>query len=167
MHFVPIAQCLGLIAAANIVPPVARILVGSRFSRPLDGGRVWVDGRPLFGKTKTVRGVVLAVLAGALIGYVMGVGATLGAAAAIAAMAGDIASSFCKRRLGLRSSVPAPGLDQIPESLLPAIVCAAPMSLLWYDVVMVVALFAAGDAILSPDYRRWRFPWEWPAGSAG
>lgn len=61
----------------------------------------------------------------------------------------------------------APGLDQIPESLLPAIACAGPLNLSLYDFVVVVLLFAIGDAIMSPDYRRWRFPWEKLASSAG
>jgi hypothetical protein len=69
--------------------------------------------------------------------------------------------------MGLKSSAPVPGLDQIPESLLPAVACAAPLSLSWHDIVAIVVLFTLGDAIMSPDYRRWRFPWERRTGSAG
>ena len=104
-----IAQCLGLIATANVIPPLASIVFGTRFKGPVDAGVVWFDGRPLLGSSKTLRGIVLAVPASALVSYLMGLGAILGAAAAISTMAGDIASSFCKRRMGLRSSAPGAG----------------------------------------------------------
>lgn len=165
MHLTSIAQCLGLIATANVIPPLASIVFGTRFNGPVDAGVVWFDGRPLLGSSKTLRGMVLAVPASAFVSYLMGLGAMLGAMAGISAMAGDMASSFCKRRMGLKSSAPAVGLDQIPESLFPAIACTGPLSLSWYDVVAIVMLFALGDAIVSPSYRRWRLPWEGPANS--
>ena len=167
MHLTAIAQCLALIATANIIPPAAKLLLAARFSLPVDAGGVCFDGRPLLGPSKTLRGVLFAVPGSALVSYLMGLGAVLGATVGIWAMAGDMASSFCKRRMGLKSSAPVAGLDQIPESLLPAIACAGPLNLSWYDVVTVVVLFTLGDAIMSPDYRRWRFPWERRAGSAG
>ena len=165
MDLVSVAQCLALIVTANIVPPAASIVFKDRCAWTIDGGVDWFDGRPLFGRSKTLRGLILAVVGGAAVGHVIGLTWTLGAFTALSAMAGDLVSSFCKRRMGLRSSGPAPGLDQIPESLLPAIVCAGPLSLTWYDIVAVVVLFTIGDAIMSPDYRRWRFPWERRANS--
>lgn len=165
MHLTSIARCLGLIATANVIPPVTSFLFGAKFSRPVDAAVVWFDGRPLLGPSKTVRGILFAVTSAALVGHLMGLGASLGAMAGMSAMAGDTASSFCKRRMGLMSSAPAPGLDQIPESLLPAIVCAGPLNMSWYDIIAVVFLFALGDALLSPGYRRCRFPWERRASS--
>lgn len=165
MDLVSIAQCLTLIITANIVPPAASIAFGKRCNWPVDGGLDWLDGRPLVGRSKTFRGLLLAVAAAALVGHLIGLTWTLGAFTALSAMAGDLLSSFCKRRLGLRSSAPAPVLDQIPESLLPAIACAGPLSLSWHDIALVVILFTIGDAIMSPDYRRWRFPWEGRASS--
>lgn len=165
MHFTSIAQCLGLIATANVIPSLASIVFGKRCNWPVDGGLDWLDGRPLFGRSKTLRGLFLAVAAAALAGHLIGLTWTVGAVTALSAMAGDLLSSFCKRRLGLRSSAPAPVLDQIPESLLPAIACAGTLNLSWFDIVVVVLLFTLGDAIMSPDYRRWRFPWERRTGS--
>ena len=165
MNLVSVAQCFALIITANIVPPAVSIATKDCCAWPIDGGLDWFDGRPLFGDSKTLRGLILAVVGGAAVGCLIGVTWRLGASAALSAMAGDLFSSFCKRRLGLGASAPALGLDQIPESLLPAIACAAPLGLSWYDIVTIVVLFAIGDAIVSPDYRRWRFPWEKPAGS--
>ena len=160
MNLVSVAQCFALIVTANIVPPAVRIVTKNCCAWPVDGGLDWFDGRPLFGRSKTLRGLVLAVVGGAAVGHLISLTWTLGALAAISAMAGDLLSSFCKRRLGLGASAPAPGLDQIPESLLPAIACAGPLGLSWYDIVTIVVLFTIGDAIMSPDYRQWRFPWE-------
>jgi CDP-2,3-bis-(O-geranylgeranyl)-sn-glycerol synthase len=67
----------------------------------------------------------------------------------IAAMAGDTLSSFMKRRMGLASSSRASGLDQIPESLLPALACRSLLGLSAADIVAVVALFLIGEVVLA------------------
>jgi CDP-2,3-bis-(O-geranylgeranyl)-sn-glycerol synthase len=64
-------------------------------------------------------------------------------------MAGDLASSFVKRRIGYPSSGRAPGLDQIPEALLPALATMNLMALTIVDVIAVVALFSVGELVLS------------------
>ncbi len=64
-------------------------------------------------------------------------------------MAGDLFSSFVKRRLGLPASERATGLDQVPESLLPALVCAYGLELEWLDVVIVTGIFFVGEIALS------------------
>ena len=78
MHLWSILQLLILLMLANGTPVVAKKFLGERFTYPLDGGVVFVDGRPLFGRSKTIRGVVLAVLvttAGApMIGLEWGIG---------------------------------------------------------------------------------------------
>ena len=160
MHLLSIAQCLALVAAANVAPPAAAIVFGRWFAWPVDGGTEWPDGRHLFGRSKTLRGLIVAVAAGALVGRLIGLSWVRGASAASSAMAGDLLSSFYKRRLGLSPSAPALGLDQLPECLLPAIVCAAPLDMSWIDIAAAVLVFSIGDLMISPHYRRWRFPWE-------
>ena len=54
----------------------------------------------------------------------------LGALVAASAMAGDCLSSFIKRRFGLEPSRMTLGLDQVPESLFPAVACSAYLPLL-------------------------------------
>jgi len=89
VHLWSILQLLVLLMLANGTPVVAKKFLGERFTYPLDGGVVFVDGRPLFGRSKTIRGVVLAVLvttAGApMIGLEWGIGVLVGTFA----MAGD------------------------------------------------------------------------------
>jgi hypothetical protein len=44
----------------------------------------------------------------------------------------------------------APGLDQIPEALLPTVAAAFYLELTLLDVVLIVALFFSLEVILSP-----------------
>jgi hypothetical protein len=61
-------------------------------------------------------------------------------------MAGDLLSSFVKRRLNLPPSSRATGLDQIPESLLPALVCRGALSSSGLDIAICVGVFLVGLA---------------------
>jgi hypothetical protein len=69
--------------------------------------------------------------------------------AASAALAGDLCSSFVKRRLNFAPSSKAFGLDQVPKSLLPLLACRAALSLTAADVVLGVGIFLTGEVILS------------------
>lgn len=144
-----IAVVLLLLAVANGAPVVVARLLGGRWAHPLDGGMIWPDGRPVLGRSKTVRGLVasLAMTAGAA--PVVGLTATDGFAFAAAAMAGDLVASFVKRRMGLAPSSMATGLDQVPESLLPCFVLAERLRLSWVDIIAITGLFWIGELILS------------------
>jgi len=153
LHILALAQSLALLAVANGAPVIAKRLLGETFAWPIDGGWSLRDGQPLFGKSKTVRGVALAVIGTAIAGWLVGPGPGAGAAAGLAAMAGDLTSSFAKRRLKLAPSSEAPGLDQVPESLLPLLLLAERAGLSAIDVVLGVALFWGGEMVLS----RWLY----------
>jgi CDP-2,3-bis-(O-geranylgeranyl)-sn-glycerol synthase len=87
--------------------------------RPIDGGRTFVDGYPILGKGKTVRGLAVGILSAIIVaslqsivkytfdplifGFLMGSGAMLG----------DMVKSFFKRRLNIQSGRPLPLLDQL------------------------------------------------------
>lgn len=112
-------QVLIIITVANAAPVVLSFLLGPRDGQPVDGGRRWRDGRRLFGSSKTVRGVIAAVVATTLVTALLGLPPLAGAAAGTLAMVGDLASSFTKRRLGLVPSSRFIGVDQVPEAFLP------------------------------------------------
>jgi hypothetical protein len=65
------------------------------------------------------------------------------------AMAGDLVSSFCKRRLGLPSSGRASGPDPIPESPLPLLACRDLLALRSADILVCVVMFVIGEVVLS------------------
>ncbi len=143
-------KLLILIAVANGAPVMATRLLGERFAHPLDGGLCLWDGRPLFGRSKTVRGLLVAVAATALVAALLGFSWRTGALFGAAAMVGDLFSSFLKRRLGIPSSGQAAGLDQIPESLFPLLACYRLLDLSPLAVAVVVVLFTAGQVVISP-----------------
>jgi len=107
------------------------------------------DHRPLLGRSKTIRGVVASVALATLAAPAAGLPLTIGATIGMAAMAGDIFSSFVKRRLGMASSSQALGLDQIPESLLPLLAVQPALSLDVSEIVLVTAFFLVGELVLS------------------
>jgi CDP-archaeol synthase len=136
-------RLLVLLGVANSAPIAAKHLLGVRWNAPIDAGWRFVDGRPLLGSSKTVRGFVAAVagaaLAAALLGYSLGLGAEVGALA----MLGDALSSFVKRRLGVTPSGRAIGIDQIPEALLPLLVIRGTLALSLLQIAAITLAFFA------------------------
>lgn len=149
-----ILALLFLVFVANGTPVVLKRVLGERFAFPLDGGVAFVDGRPLLGRAKTVRGIVLAVVATSMAAPMVGLDWKIGAVVGTAAMAGDVFSSFVKRRFGLPSSSRVTGLDQVPESLFPLLACSGALSLTLAEIAAVTALFFVGDIALSPLFFR-------------
>jgi CDP-diglyceride synthetase len=149
MQVFVILQLLILLMLANGTPVIAKKLLGDRYSYPLDGNLTFADGRPLFGHSKTIRGVVLAVLVTTAGAPLIGLGWKTGFLVGSFAMAGDLVSSFSKRRLNLPSSSRASGLDQVPESLFPLLACRYLLSLAVADIAVCVVMFFVGEVVLS------------------
>jgi len=145
----PILQSLVILTLANTAPLIAKKVLGARFSHPVDGGLTFFDKRPLLGSSKTVRGIVVSILATAACAPVVGVEPEVGAIMAATAMAGDLLASFAKRRFNLPPSSQALGLDQLPESLLPLLVGQQALSLTGIDIVVVLAIFFFGELIFA------------------
>lgn len=137
----PLLQLLCLIVVANGSPILIRLILKTGLNRPVDGGLRFIDARPVFGPAKTWAGLVTAVAATGLTATAVGLPAGMGLLIGMSAMTGDLFSSFIKRRLGVESSRPAPVLDQLPESLLPAVLAAGPLGLSGRDVLLAVVLF--------------------------
>jgi CDP-2,3-bis-(O-geranylgeranyl)-sn-glycerol synthase len=148
-HILVIVEILVLLGVANGTPIFASRLLGKRFNAPLDGGLKLPDGRPLFGPSKTVRGLVLSVVCTMLAAALLGFEWITGAGLASASMFGDLLSSFIKRRLGLRVHSQAFGLDQVPESLLPLLVLRQHLGLGYGDIVIIIATFIVLELLLS------------------
>ena len=103
--------------------------------RPIDGGRKFIDGRPIFGAGKTWRGLAAGLAAGTMVGLVQGLIVAnpshyllLGFLLALGALFGDMLGSFIKRRLGIKRGGAAPGLDQLGFAAA-ALLLASPIAL--------------------------------------
>ena len=149
MHYMVVLRLLILLALANGSPIIAKWIVDDRFALPLDGHLKFIDGRPLFGASKTIRGILVSLFVTAACAPLLGFTFAIGLFVASMAMAGDLLSSFLKRRLGLSSGGRATGLDQIPESLLPLLACRALLSLTVFDIVAGTAVFFVGAVVFS------------------
>lgn len=127
---------------ANMAPVLGKKLFPS-LAMPIDGGKLW-KGKPLFGKNKTWRGLLLGIIVGVfifflqqylyqfsffksislidypkttiLLGFLLGLGA----------LVGDLVKSFFKRRIGISSGKPWIPFDQIDDAV-GSIIFAAPI----------------------------------------
>jgi CDP-2,3-bis-(O-geranylgeranyl)-sn-glycerol synthase len=79
---------------------------------PLDGGRDWVDGKPLLGDHKTVRGTLSGLAAGFLVGLLQ-MSPLRGALLSVGAIGGDLIVSFFKRRVNMKPGALLPLADQM------------------------------------------------------
>jgi CDP-2,3-bis-(O-geranylgeranyl)-sn-glycerol synthase len=149
MHPLAILQILALLTLANGTPVAVKKIFGRRLACPLDAGLMFFDRRPVFGPSKTFRGVAASILVTTAGAPLIGLEAKIGALAAAAAMAGDLVSSFAKRRLSLPPSSRALGLDQVPEALFPLLACRNALSLTAADIALAVGIFFVGEILLS------------------
>jgi CDP-archaeol synthase len=152
-HLDHILAFLMLLGTANGSPILMKKLFGDRFAAPVDAGICLPDGHRLFGASKTVRGIFAAALLTPIVSVAVGWPWQLGLFVAVVSMAGDLLSSFLKRRLGRPPSSRATGLDQIPEALLPALACANQAELSAADIATIVLIFFGAEIVLS----KWLF----------
>jgi len=148
MHPIAVLQLLILLSVANGAPLIAKKVFRNALAQPIDGGFRFVDRRPLFGASKTIRGVLISLIATTAAAPLIGVELAIGALVGATAMAGDLFSSFVKRRLDQPPSSQATGIDLVPEELFPLLACAAAFSLTLADIVVGVAVFFVGEVLL-------------------
>ena len=146
-------ELLLLLLAANGAPVLLARVLGDRGNFPIDAGLVLPDGRPLFGRSKTWRGLVAGMAACAVLSTLLGTGPLFGALFGASSLAGDLCSSFLKRRMGIASSGRATGLDQIPEAVLPLLYASTLMPLDALTIAVLTLLFLLGSLLMS----RWMY----------
>ncbi|MCE0760864.1 CDP-archaeol synthase [Marinobacter sp. G11] len=139
-----------MLVLANGSPVVVARLLHHRWDWPVDGDRLWHDGRPVFGHSKTWRGLASGVLSCLVFAAWLGLGWIFGALFGFLALLGDLLSSFLKRRVGLDSSARALWLDQLPEALLPMLMAWYWLPLALWQAVVVAVLFAIANVVVSP-----------------
>lgn len=142
-------RLLLLLGVANSTPIVVKRLLGTRWSVPLDAGWHFIDGQALLGSSKTVRGVMSAIICTTAAALLLGFSLSLGAKIGAFAMLGDILASFVKRRLSIAPSARASGLDQIPEALLPLLMVQGIFNHLLLQMAGITAVFFAPEMPLS------------------
>lgn len=125
----------------NALPPLVSLLCGDRWSRPLDGGKLWLDQQPIFGPHKTIRGILASLIGGIMVAPLINIDWWVAAITALLAMSGDLLSSFIKRRRTLKSGTEIIILDQLFESLFPTLFLGQILTLTWGQIVTSLASF--------------------------
>jgi CDP-2,3-bis-(O-geranylgeranyl)-sn-glycerol synthase len=149
MHSLVLLQLLILLTLANGSPVLSNWILGSYLAYPVDANLRFLDGHRLLGGSKTIRGLLISIAVTSASAPFLGLELRIGFIVGTTAMAGDLLSSFIKRRLGLPASSRATGLDQIPESLLPLLACRNVLSLTAIDIISTLAIFFVGEIVLS------------------
>jgi CDP-2,3-bis-(O-geranylgeranyl)-sn-glycerol synthase len=99
---------------------------------PIDFGRKFVDGRPIFGKNKTFRGFLVGLIVGTGVGLSesaalsLSYPLTFGLLLSLGALFGDLGGAFLKRRLGISPGNLLPIIDQV-DFIVGALVFALPL----------------------------------------
>lgn len=137
------ARALLLLVLANSAPWVVARVLGQRLALPLDFGCLLPDGKRLFGDHKTWRGLVAGSLSCAIAAPCLQLPWNIGAGFGAASLLGDALSSAIKRRFGLAPGTEVPGLDQLPEALLPLLLFATLLGLGATGIVAVTFGFMA------------------------
>jgi CDP-2,3-bis-(O-geranylgeranyl)-sn-glycerol synthase len=130
-------QLLSLIIIANGSPILIRWLLNDAFNLAVDLDQKLQDNRRIFGSSKTWRGISAAMLTTTVAALLYGYPAETGMLIATYAMLGDLFSSFIKRRMSMKPSSMAPFLDQVPESLFPALML---MDVFYLDTIVILEL---------------------------
>ena len=142
-------QLLFLIIVANGSPIIGRWIMNGFWEMPIDGGALFIDGRPILGTSKTYRGLACSLVGTLLAGALMGLSWKISLIVSALAMVGDCLSSFVKRRFGYPSGAKALGLDQIPESLFPMLGMWNVLNLSVLGVGLTVVIFVVAELVLS------------------
>jgi len=105
---------------------------------PLDGGRTWVDGQPLLGSHKTVRGTISGLAVGVAVGVIQ-LQPLRGALLSVGAIGGDLIVSFVKRRLRMKPGAMFPVADQMGFIVLAVALGSLAEPTTWERVVAILA----------------------------
>lgn len=128
---------------ANATPVIA----GGGF--PLDFGKMFVDGKPILGKNKTIRGFFTGLAMGTAVGFIESLffsgsiffnyPPTIGFFLSLGALFGDLIVSFVKRRLGFASGDLLPFFDQT-SFVIGAILFSLPVSINLLSIEIVITI---------------------------
>ncbi|MCF8056881.1 MAG: CDP-archaeol synthase [Desulfocapsa sp.] len=136
-----VLKIIGFVLWVNFLPPMANVIWGERFNRAVDGGRLWFDKQPVFGRHKTIRGILFSLLGGMVVSPLIGVSWWVCGFAALLAMVGDLLSSFIKRRFNFPSGRNVIVLDQLFESLFPTLFLSRYLEMSGLQVMPVLFFF--------------------------
>jgi len=142
-------QILAILVATNGAPIIVARVFRTRGRLPVDLGRKLADGRPVFGSSKTWRGLAAALATACAVSFLFGFSLRFGLTFGALVMTGDLLSSFVKRRRGLAPSDQSVGWDQLPESLFPSLYAVSVTGLAWWWAPVLSLAFMLIELLVS------------------
>ena len=122
---------------ANAVP----VLAGG--GKPMDFGKNFFDGKPIFGENKTFRGFFFGLAVGVAVGLieslVFNYPILFSVLSPLGALFGDLAAAFLKRRLGIAPGGLLPIIDQI-DFVVGAILFSLPLAMIDWELAVTVII---------------------------
>jgi len=122
---------------ANAAP----VLAGG--GSPLDFGKKFLDGKPIFGKNKTFRGFFFGLAIGVIVGLVenvlFGYPLLFSVLSPLGALVGDLSGAFLKRRLNIAPGGLFPVIDQI-DFVIGALLFSLPLSMIYWELAVAVLI---------------------------
>jgi CDP-2,3-bis-(O-geranylgeranyl)-sn-glycerol synthase len=122
---------------ANAIPVIA----GG--GQPIDCGKKFFDGKPIFGKNKTFRGFFSGLIVGIAVGYAETIFFSypifFGLLLSLGALFGDLTGAFLKRRLGLAPGELLPVVDQV-DFIVGAILFSLVLQIVSWALVVTVLI---------------------------
>jgi len=120
--------------------------------RPLDLGKNFLDGKPIFGKNKTFLGFFFGLAIGVMVGLVesilFGYPPLFSVLSPLGALLGDLAGAFLKRRLGIAPGGLLPVIDQI-DFAIGAILFSLPLTIIDWELAIAVIIITAPIHLLT------------------
>lgn len=133
---------------ANSTP----VLLGG--GAPIDRGRKFVDGRPILGTNKTMKGFAYGLLLGSTAAFAEAAMfanyelVLVGIVASLGALLGDFFGAFVKRRLDIPPGNPLPVVDQL-DFILGALLLTSPLLQVTLGAVLILVIATAPIHLLS------------------
>jgi CDP-2,3-bis-(O-geranylgeranyl)-sn-glycerol synthase len=122
---------------ANAIP----VITGG--GHPIDFGKKFFDGKPIFGKNKTFRGFFFGLIVGTVVGLLESIffkyPNSFGLLLSLGALFGDLAGAFLKRRLGMAPGDLLPVIDQV-DFIVGAILFSLPLQILDLNLTIIVLI---------------------------
>jgi CDP-2,3-bis-(O-geranylgeranyl)-sn-glycerol synthase len=110
---------------------------------PLDLGKKFFDGKPIFGKNKTFRGfffgLAIGIMVGLLESVLFGYPILFSVLSPLGALTGDLAGAFLKRRLGIAPGGLLPIVDQV-DFVVGAILFSLPLTVMYWELAIAVLI---------------------------
>ncbi|MDI6690649.1 MAG: CDP-2,3-bis-(O-geranylgeranyl)-sn-glycerol synthase [Candidatus Bathyarchaeota archaeon] len=110
---------------------------------PIDFGKKFFDGKPIFGRNKTFRGFFFGLAVGTAVGLlesiVFNYPIFYGLLLSLGALFGDLAGAFLKRRLGMAPGDLLPVIDQV-DFIVGAVLFSLPLSMLDLNLAITVLI---------------------------